>query len=134
MIGELVEASFAPRQGLDMPIEVDVIGPLTVAVIANPTLVGVFAGAPLHQRGFPDPRVVIVLLDAAIFGVIRRVEGLRVALREHDDVRVGQGAEGGLISETNQGALQRVTGGLVGEDGVQHVTFDAKLGGLCRWW
>jgi len=91
VIGELVEASFAPTQGLDVPVKVDVIGALSVTVVTNPPLVGIFAGAPLHERGFPDPGVVIVLRDAAIFGVVRGVEGLGVALREHNDVRVGQG-------------------------------------------
>ena len=48
MIGELVEAGFAPTQGLDVAVEVDVIGALSVTVIANPALVGIVADAPLH--------------------------------------------------------------------------------------
>ena len=63
-----------------MPVEVNVVGAQTVTVVPNPALIGIFAGAPPDERGFPDPGVVIVLLHAAIFGVVRRVEGLGVAL------------------------------------------------------
>ena len=58
MIGKLVEPGFAPAQGLDVPVEVDVIGALSMAVVANPALVGIFARAPANERGLPDPGVV----------------------------------------------------------------------------
>ena len=75
MIGELVEASVAPTEGLDVPVKVNVVGALAVAVIANPALAGIFVGAPVHQRGFPDPGVVIVLRDAGRLEYLRDICG-----------------------------------------------------------
>ena len=95
MVKELVEASIAPTQGLDVAVEVDVVGLLTMAVVANPALVGIFAGAPVHERSFPDPSVVVVLRDAAIFGVIRRA-------RVHGNGRLGGCGREWTTSGANQ--------------------------------
>ena len=125
VIGKLVETRFAPTQRLDMAIEVDVIGALAVAVVTYPALVAILAGTPLHEGRFTDPGVIVVLVDAAILAVIGGIERLRIALREHDDVRVGQRAEGGLGGKFIQHAFQSAASGFMGEDGVQQVVFDA---------
>jgi hypothetical protein len=44
VIGELIEAGFAPTHGFDVAVEVNVVAALAVAVVANPALVGIFAG------------------------------------------------------------------------------------------
>jgi hypothetical protein len=73
VIGELVEASFVPTERLNVSVEVDLIGALTVAAVTNPALAGIFPGAPLHQRGFPDPGAAIVLRDAGRLEYVRAI-------------------------------------------------------------
>jgi hypothetical protein len=46
MIRELVQTRFGPVERLNMPIEVDVVGALAVAVVAYPALVSILASAP----------------------------------------------------------------------------------------
>src|SRR5690242_1934391 len=90
IVGVLVEAGLSPAQPFRVPVRVDVVCALLVAVVAYPALTAVLACAPAYQSGFPRPGVVIVLIDAAVGVVVGGVHGLGVPLREHNDVRVFQ--------------------------------------------
>ena len=70
MVRELIMSRLSPTQTLDVPIRVDIVRSGTVAVVSNPTLVGVSARAPAHQCCFTYPRIVVILYDTAIFAIV----------------------------------------------------------------
>src|SRR5206468_3871112 len=93
MIRKLIESGLTPSQALNVTVGVNVVGSLAVPIVANPPLVAILAAPPVHECRFTDPGVVIILNHAVVFPVVRRVQRLRIALRKHDDVRIGQGVD-----------------------------------------
>src|SRR5262245_59556290 len=79
MIRILVRPGTAPGQKLDVTVRVDVVGATGVAVVTNPTLVAIFSAAPLHQGRLADPGIVVVLRDATVIRVVRRVHRLGIS-------------------------------------------------------
>ena len=90
MVWILIRARLAPSQVFDVAIGVDIICALAVAIVANPALVAVVAAAPFHQRGLTHPRIVIILNEAAVFEVVRRVQ--RFAFRSENMMTFGFGS------------------------------------------
>ena len=70
MVRELIVSRLSPTQTLDVPIRVNIVRSGTVAVVSNPTLVGVFPRAPAHQCCFPCPRIVVILYNTSIFAIV----------------------------------------------------------------
>ena len=126
MVWILVVARLAPSQAFDVAIGVDIICAIAVAIVTNPALVAVVAAAPFHQRGLTDPRIVIVLNDAAVFGVVRRVQRFGVSFRKHDDIGIRQRVDGSVRGKSVQGTLQRVPGRLVRKNRVQQLAFNGQ--------
>ena len=52
----------------------NIVGSALMAIVLDPTLVGVFAAAPLDESGFADPSVVIILSDTPELGIVLRVQ------------------------------------------------------------
>jgi exodeoxyribonuclease V alpha subunit len=75
MVRKLIHAGLAPRQILNMAVSVNVVGAASVAVVANPALVGIGTAAPLHQPGM----VLGSLIDSGIVPVVRLTEVFRQA-------------------------------------------------------
>ena len=75
VVGILVVAGLGPAQEFDVVVGVDVVGASGVPVVPNPALVGVVAAAPLNERGFAVPRIVVVLIHGAVLRIVGGVEG-----------------------------------------------------------
>src|SRR5437870_12618093 len=78
VVGILIESRFAPAQKLYVSIGVNIVRDLGMAVVSDPALVSIVAIAPSHESRLPAPCIVVVLVDAAVFGIVCRVQGLRV--------------------------------------------------------
>ena len=130
VVGILVKSRLAPAQKFDVSIRINVVGAVRVTVVSDPSLAAIIAAAPLHESRLAAPGVVVVLVDASVFGVVRRVERFGITLREHDEVAVWQTGKDGVGREAGENALDGVARGFVGEDGVQQLAFDGQAPGL----
>ncbi len=122
MVGILIKPRFAPAEKFDVGIGIDIIGALSVTIVADPTLVAIGAAAPTDERGFAAPSIVVVLVDAAVSGVVGSIESLGVALGKHDDVTIGEVGNGGVGGEADQDTFAGVASGFVREDGIEQIT------------
>src|SRR5207253_10939070 len=101
---------------LDVGIGINVVGALGMAVVSNPALISIIAASPADQCGFADPRIIVVLINAAIFCIICRVQGFGVAFGEHNDISIGQVRNRAVGSKAEKDTFDGVPRGLVRED------------------
>ena len=79
MVGKLIESRFFPGETFDVSIGINVIRPLIMTIVLDPTLITVFSRAPFHKRSLSDPGIVIILCHTAVVGIVRGIQRFGIA-------------------------------------------------------
>lgn len=115
MVGEVIEFGFAPAHPLGMRIGINIICASVMAVIFDPAFVGSTARSPIDHGAFTGPGVVVILGDVIEIAV-RVGQSFRIALAEHDDVRVFETGECGFGCEPLKNTFHGIAARLVSEN------------------
>src|ERR1043166_9450543 len=66
LIGILIASRLWPPQELNMPVSVDVVRALLVAVVSNPTLVSIRTATPTNECSFTRPGIIVILIHTPV--------------------------------------------------------------------